>query len=200
MDGGAHSVGNQLQIADLYGPTMYGYSMGGRLALYIAVKHAFYLPALILESTSAGLEDGREKRVVADEAWAMRFETEPLRDVLQDWYSQPVFAPLGDGDAYVSMVESRFLNDGRALARSLRGMSTGRQEPLWDMLHTVDIPVLLLAGEHDPRYIELMQRMAGLLPRAEMHIVPRAGHNVHVDNPDGVCDVVLPFLKKIALD
>ena len=197
MEGGAHSVGNQLQIVGCAEPVLYGYSMGGRLALHLALNTALHVPALILESTSAGLECDRDARVAADDRWADRFENDPLEDVLRDWYRQPVFAYLGAGDAFEQRVASRLDNDGSALAQSLRGMSVGRQVPLWERLRTLEIPVLLLAGEYDSKYVKAMQRMTDLCPHAEMRIVPRAGHSVYTENPEGAGEAVAAFLKQV---
>lgn len=176
---------------------LYGYSMGGRLALHMVCSALAKPRALILESASAGLEDGREARMASDAAWAKRLESEPLNDVLRDWYQQPVFASLGQGQALEAMLASRSSGDGRELARSLRGMSVARQPSHWDDLHRIDIPVLCIAGAADPAYCKSMQRMADLCPGAEMRIVPRAGHNVHAARPDAVCEAVKTFLERV---
>ncbi len=171
--------------------------MGGRLALHMVCSGIVSPRALILESATAGLEDGRPERLAADEAWAVRFETESLEQVLQDWYQQPVFASLGSGEAFRDMVASRLSGDGREWARSLRGMSVGRQPSHWDALQSLTIPVLFIAGASDTRYCTTLQRMADLCPSAEMRIVPRAGHNVHAAQPAAVREALTTFLETL---
>jgi pimeloyl-ACP methyl ester carboxylesterase len=45
------------------------------------------------------------------------------------------------------------------------------------------MPVRLLVGECDRRYVETAQRMLELIPRAELTVCPTAGHTVHLDQP-----------------
>jgi 2-succinyl-6-hydroxy-2,4-cyclohexadiene-1-carboxylate synthase len=194
MPGAAARVAGQCQMLER--PFLYGYSMGGRLALNLACQGLLPLRALILESCNAGLVEGAAERAARDDAWADRFDAEPLADVLRDWYRQPVFATLGQGAALSERVTSRLGSSGAELARSLRGMSVGRQAPLWSALSNIKVPVLLIAGERDTKYVACMQRMADLCPRAEMRIVPGAGHNVHAEQPAELHAIVSPFLQQ----
>ncbi|MDE0837505.1 MAG: 2-succinyl-6-hydroxy-2,4-cyclohexadiene-1-carboxylate synthase [Kiritimatiellae bacterium] len=194
MPGAAERVARQCQALER--PFLYGYSMGGRLALHMTCQGLLPVRALILESCNAGLVDDAAERAARDDAWADRFDAEPLADVLQDWYRQPVFATLGQGTAFSERVTSRLGGSGAELARSLRGMSVGRQTPLWSALPTLKLPVLLIAGERDTAYVDCMQRMADLCPRAEMRIVLGAGHNVHAEQPAELHAIVSQFLRK----
>jgi pimeloyl-ACP methyl ester carboxylesterase len=62
-------------------------------------------------------------------------------------------------------------------------MGAGRQPPLWSSLPQLGLPVTLLVGEHDARYVEIASRMRAALPAAGLWVVPRAGHTVHLDQP-----------------
>ncbi len=57
-------------------PVIAGYSMGGRLALYLALRHPDRCAGLFLESASPGLEDAGERaaRRAADGEMATRLE------------------------------------------------------------------------------------------------------------------------------
>jgi pimeloyl-ACP methyl ester carboxylesterase len=57
---------------------------------------------------------------------------------------------------------------------------------LWHRLAELPAPVLLLAGEEDLKFAELARRMATGLPRAEVVIVPEAGHAVQLEAPAAV--------------
>ena len=57
-----------------------GYSMGGRLALYIAANHPQHVKSLVLESASPGLaaEAERQERIQNDESLANRIERQGI--------------------------------------------------------------------------------------------------------------------------
>jgi pimeloyl-ACP methyl ester carboxylesterase len=78
----------------------------------------------------------------------------------------------------------------------LRALSVGIQTPLWDRLPELSMPVAVVAGEKDPKYVSLARRISALLPRGELHIVPDAGHIVHLENRAAFVSI----LKKILAD
>src|SRR5918994_5654049 len=57
MEGTARSVIRTLDELEVRRPVIVGYSMGGRLALYLALHYPERCVGLILESASPGLED-----------------------------------------------------------------------------------------------------------------------------------------------
>jgi 2-succinyl-6-hydroxy-2,4-cyclohexadiene-1-carboxylate synthase len=163
-----------------------GYSMGGRTALHVALAHPDQVLALVLISTTAGIEDasGREARVAADEALAARIEQEGTASFLSWWLAQPLFATLSkDRDG----LDDRLANTPAGLASSLRLAGAGRQEPLWERLSELGdrgLPVHLIAGELDRDYCDRAQRMAVAVgPTAALTIVAGAGHACHLERP-----------------
>ncbi len=66
--------------------------------------------------------------------------------------------------------------------------------PVWDRLHEIEVPVLLLAGELDETYVEATRRMADSLPNAVQGIVPSCGHAPQLEDPDAVATVLREFL------
>lgn len=183
-------------LAATAGPGTYlGYSMGGRLCLHAALAHPAAVRGLVLVGATAGLDDpeARSARVVADEAWARRLETEGLDAFLQAWLAQPLFAGLDDERAGR---EARRQNTVAGLASSLRRAGTGAQEPLWDRLSALSMPVLVLAGEHDERFAALGQRLvASIGDNAEQAVVAGAGHAAHLEAPEAVLANVRPWLR-----
>src|ERR687894_1308160 len=137
IGGAARSLLGTLDDLGVERPVISGYSMGGRLALYLALRHPDRCAGLFLESASPGLEDAGERasRRRADEVKAARLEGGDLRGFLRDWYRQPLFASLArDGDLFRRTIEDKTRNDPGELAKSLRGMGTGSQPPLWGEL------------------------------------------------------------------
>jgi 2-succinyl-6-hydroxy-2,4-cyclohexadiene-1-carboxylate synthase len=175
-----------------------GYSMGGRIALDLAIHHGPVCSQLIVESATAGIvnENDRAQRLAEDEKRAMELEQGEFEDFLRTWYRQPIFASLVDDKEKLEDVLRRRRNNKPAeLAKAFRGMSVGAQAPLWESLPRLNIPVLLVAGEQDGKYKDIVEKMAMSLPNATVEIVPEAGHNVHVERPSAVAKHIDRFLS-----
>ena len=79
---------------------------------------------------------------------------------------------------------SHVVFSSEGLATSLERAGTGSQAPLWDRLAAVDVPVLLVAGEADPRYVDIAFRTSAAIgPGTELSLVADAGHSVHLEHP-----------------
>jgi 2-succinyl-6-hydroxy-2,4-cyclohexadiene-1-carboxylate synthase len=76
-------------------------------------------------------------------------------------------------------------------------MGTGRQPSLWSQLDTIYLPVLLLAGELDEKYVALARQMEAALPQAQLQVFSDAGHNIHLEKPENFTDHVLAFLASL---
>jgi 2-succinyl-6-hydroxy-2,4-cyclohexadiene-1-carboxylate synthase len=165
-----------------------GYSMGGRAALHFAVTAPHRLDRLILESASPGIDDPieRARRIDADDALAQRILDRGVAAFVDDWEQVPLLALQPHVPTAVRQRQHalRLGNNPLGLANSLRGMGAGQQQPLASSLGGLTLPVQLIVGECDTRYVGVAHRMAGLLPRAEIAVVPKAGHTVHVDQPE----------------
>jgi 2-succinyl-6-hydroxy-2,4-cyclohexadiene-1-carboxylate synthase len=177
-----------------------GYSMGGRIALYTAFSGFFR--ALILESASPGIEHPveREERRRSDEALAASIEREGVPAFVEHWERLPLFMsqqtlPFETREA---LHTQRLQNNATGLAQSLRGVGTGAQPSLYRQLPNLHIPVLLIAGALDIKFTKIAQRMAQLLSQAQLHIVPAAGHTVHLEQPQDFTSLVGDFCLTVA--
>lgn len=176
-----------------------GYSMGGRIALYLSTIYAMRIDALVLESASPGLRSAEERaaRRGRDEAIAQRLETENLHAFLADWYAQPLFTSIRQNpQALEALIHHRARQDGAQLAASLRALGTGSQPSLWTEWENNHIPTLLLTGELDEKYAGLAREMWEWCDAAKVGIVPDCGHNVHFENASVYTERVLAFLKQ----
>ncbi|QIN79929.1 2-succinyl-6-hydroxy-2,4-cyclohexadiene-1-carboxylate synthase [Rubrobacter marinus] len=184
FEGAARAVIGVLNELGIDRASLVGYSMGGRLALYLALRHPERCSGLFLESASPGLRDAEERasRRAADEEKARRLESEDFETFLRDWYRQPLFASLARDEGLLRRtLEERRRNDPAELARSLRGMGTGSQPSLWEELSGLRVPALAVAGELDEKFVGISRRMAELGPCIEAATVPGVGHNVRAE-------------------
>ena len=170
-------------IAREVGPATYiGYSMGGRLALHVATARPDVVERLVLVSASPGLADAgaRSERRAADERLADEIERDGVDAFLERWLALPLFARLS---AATAGIEDRRANTAAGLASSLRLSGTGAQESLWDRLSELTMPVLLVVGEHDPKFRAIAADMAASIPGATVEVIADAGHVVHLEQP-----------------
>lgn len=171
-------------------PLVIGYSMGGRVALHVALAHPDAVSALVLIGATGGLDGDaeRQQRRDADAALAERLLEDGLDMFLDQWLALPLFADLDD---LAAAREQRLTNRVEGLAASLRHCGTGRQRPLWPDLHTVSIPTLCIAGGHDDKFIGLGQRLVTSIgSNAELVTIDGAGHACHLSAPAATLDAI----------
>jgi 2-succinyl-6-hydroxy-2,4-cyclohexadiene-1-carboxylate synthase len=172
-----------------------GYSMGGRLALHLALARPELVHGLVMIGATPGIEDAgtRAERRASDEALARSLERDGLDAFLDRWLAQPLFARLPQEAADL---EDRRRNTVAGLASSLRLAGTGVQEPLWDRLGTLTMPVLVLAGAEDDRFAEIGRRTAAAIgPTATFEEVPNAGHAAHLEQPNETLRLIRAWLQ-----
>jgi 2-succinyl-6-hydroxy-2,4-cyclohexadiene-1-carboxylate synthase len=182
-------------IADAAGDGVYvGYSMGARFALTMALTRPSAVEGLVLLGVNPGIEGAAERaaRARADDDLAAAIERDGLEAFLDRWLAQPLFASLSRDAADV---EDRRRNTPAGLASSLRYAGTGRQEPVWDRVHNIRVPVLVVAGEHDAKFAAIGRRLADAIgTNATFAVVPGAGHAAHLEQPDAFVAIVRPWL------
>lgn len=71
-------------------------------------------------------------------------------------------------------------------------------EDLGSRLASLDIPALVVHGAEDPRPSTIAERLAAALPRADLAVIPGAGHYPWVEQPDRFRDVLRRFLVQAA--
>lgn len=198
MEGAAQSLVALLDAEGVDRCSAAGYSMGGRLALYLALRHPRRVERLLLESASPGLatEDERAARRAADEKLAQRLETGDLREFVEDWYRQPLFATLARDEPLLRRtIEERLQNDPRELSCSLRAMGTGSQPPLWEELPSLSVSTLAVAGEEDVKFVAIAREMGHASVNVRAVVVLGAGHIVHADAFDKYVVLLKDFLE-----
>jgi 2-succinyl-6-hydroxy-2,4-cyclohexadiene-1-carboxylate synthase len=197
IEGATRALLGLLDDLDIERAALVGYSMGGRLALYLALRHPERCSGLFLESASPGIESEaeREARRRSDKEKAARLQSGDLEGFLDDWYWQPVFASLArDEDRLRTTIEARLRNDPTELARSLRGMGTGQQPSLWSELGALRVPALAVAGELDEKYVAVARRMGSINPLVRAAVVTGAGHSVRLEAPEAYLALLERFL------
>jgi len=177
-----------------------GYSMGGRLALAYSVRHPDRVRRLVLESASPGLasEEERRARRSEDAALAESLERDGIEAFVERWESLPLFESQEAlaGAARAAVRARRLRNDAASLAACLRGLGTGSLPSFWGSLASLRVPVLVLVGGLDRKFVEIGARMVELLPDGRLVEIPEAGHTVHLERPGAWLGAVTAFLSQ----
>uniref|UniRef100_A0A7N0VBE5 Mandelate racemase/muconate lactonizing enzyme C-terminal domain-containing protein n=2 Tax=Kalanchoe fedtschenkoi TaxID=63787 RepID=A0A7N0VBE5_KALFE len=194
--------------------TLVGYSMGARIGLYMAVKFASKVEGAIVISGSPGLKDEASKKIrrKIDDSRTRSLIGNGLQLFLDNWYAGELWDSLRDHPRFKSIVTSRSQHDDiSSLAKSLSGLSIGRQQSLWGDLMSCTIPILIIVGEKDTKFRRIAREMLlelGSSTKSEdnemndihqMVEVPGSGHAVHLENPLAVIKEIRQFLAKIKL-
>ena len=172
-----------------------GYSMGGRLALRLALDRPATVQQLVLVSATPGFDRAgeREARLASDERLASDVERDGVRKFLERWLAQPLFETVPP-EATQLDIRTRG-NTVHRLAHQLRALGQGVQEPLWDRLGELSMPVLVLTGAYDRKYVEIGERMvAAIGANAAQVTLPHAGHATHLERPAEVADTISSWL------
>jgi 2-succinyl-6-hydroxy-2,4-cyclohexadiene-1-carboxylate synthase len=161
-----------------------GYSMGGRIALRVALACPRRVEALVLIGTTPGIADPleREARAWEDRDLAEEIEGSTIEAFAARWARDPLFKGQAPEVAEAARAD-RLRNQPAGLAAALRGMGQGACEPLWGRLGELRMPVTLIVGERDGKYRKVAERMAAALPRADLLTVPATRHAVHLEAP-----------------
>ncbi len=156
---------------------LYGYSMGARLALNVALNRPDLIQGLILESGSFGIEVEAERQ--ARQALDASRSDQILGnfpDFLNYWRGLDLFKNdiLDEGLDKIQRSQNKYW-----MANSLQGFGTGTMPCLRDRLDEIVAPTLLLTGEHDSKFTRINQVMKKEIQNAELVILPDSGHRVH---------------------
>jgi 2-succinyl-6-hydroxy-2,4-cyclohexadiene-1-carboxylate synthase len=178
--------------------TLVGYSQGGRIALHAALEMPGRIERLVLIGASPGLEDEAERadRRAADERLAEQIETLSIEEFATMWAQTPVLGGL-DAETAAAAYTDRLRSTPHGLAAALRGLGTGALPSLWERLRELRVPTTLICGGRDTKFTGLAGQMATLIPRADVVIVPDAGHAVHLERPEAV---VAELVRKAPAD
>lgn len=188
---------DQLKVKQCF---LVGYSMGGRLALYLTLNFPQYFDKVILESATPGLLTNKERleRVKRDEQIARKLERSIEKDdfkkFLDNWYSQPIFGNIKNHSQFEQMIENRLQNNPVELSKSLRFMGTGVQPSLWHKLQENTIPILLLVGENDQKFIHINTKIAQINQLCNLNIIENTAHNIHLENTSVFVENIRYFL------
>lgn len=164
-----------------------GYSMGGRLAIAVALLYPEKINKLILESTTAGLENQLERvtRQNSDQEKADKLEDNGLENFVNNWEKLPLFATQTQLTIKQKtfMHQQRLLHNVKNVANSLRMMGTGYQPNYWPQLKQINVETVVIVGANDDKFMKIGARIQKNILNSQIVVIKDAGHNVHFEKP-----------------
>lgn len=177
-----------------------GYSMGGRVALNYSIAKPELVQGLILESSSAGFKNEKEKssRKISDEELATFIENNSLEDFATRWLDQELFGTLRrfSNDKIKRIKTERAKNSKIGLANTLRGFGTGVMPYLGSEIGKLKLPVLLITGGLDDKFTGINQNLNKIFKSSKHKIIATAGHNTHLEEQKKYLEAVNGFLSR----
>lgn len=172
-----------------------GLSLGGVIAQRLAADHPSRVERLVLISCAGGFTP--YLRHVAG------LLGHALRHFPKEMYARTIellgTAP-GYFDAHLDLVEQRVAAkcsapvSARAVGAQLRCLASASFDPQFD---GIVAPTLVIAGEHDALIPNCYAReMAATIPGSRFEVIPGAGHNPLIDEPEQVLPLLIAFLEQ----
>ena len=178
-----------------------GLSMGGNIALNLALSDPESVRALVLCDTGAGSEDPAAFRARCEEyAETAAQGMDAFVAAVGRWSTFDDFARRGPAEA--TLLRSL------ALAQPPHGIAlTARftlapRAPVYALearLRALTPPTLVVCGEEDDACIQSSRFLADTIPGARLWMVPGASHFPNLDYPDLFNERVLAFLGEVGV-
>lgn len=176
-----------------------GYSMGGRVAAETLVRYPdLPVSAVVLESAGLGPQDEADRHQFAERnsAWADRLRSEGVARFMDWWEQLPLFESQRalPEDVRRRVRQERLSCGGEELAYSLEAWGAHHQALQAETLAALlavqkeGATVVYMAGALDSKYCVVAERANQVGLTAV--IVPDAGHNVHLEQPEFFADYV----------
>lgn len=178
---------------------LYGYSMGGRIALAYSFVYSNEIKSLVLESTSYGEEDEtrRKNRRLSDYKLSRKIKSNGIEWFANYWTSIPIFESQKflDEEIKNKIRNLKLKNSINGLTKSLVGFSQGRLPALRSKIPEISMKTLYISGELDSKYTSIGKEFELLSSKVKHKIVKFTGHNVHMERPIEVEKIINDFIR-----
>ncbi|MBI5393895.1 MAG: alpha/beta fold hydrolase [Verrucomicrobia bacterium] len=165
-----------------------GNSLGGHIALQMALRYPQRVAALILTGSSGLFERSFQNRV----------PRRPSRDWLRAKAREVFYDEAHVTESLLNEIKDTVCDPRRAL-NIIRIAKSAKHDNLRHVLHQIRCPVLLAWGEDDNiTPPSVAHEFKECLPDAELHFIPRCGHAPMMERPHEFNQIVERFLDRVS--
>ncbi|MFK7895475.1 MAG: alpha/beta fold hydrolase [Myxococcota bacterium] len=197
-----HVVSDLLAVAEATTPDVpfvaAGLSFGGLASLHFATRHLDRVAALALIDSGPGF-----KNKEAAEAWAAQvertasfLENRGFEDFVNGRAGTTCIGLKPEQAAAKAAAQAIIAQKVPGVARFGREVS-GPAPSAIDALGDLEVPAIVIVGEHDKAFLRAGEVMAAKLPQAEHVVIPDAGHIVNLDQTEHFNREIIRFLDAL---
>ncbi len=161
-----------------------GHSMGGAIAMDLALRHPQMVAGLVLTCTAAKFNIPEERL----QTW---------KQVMQGRLSQPFTREACSPKTPMNIVQEGWAEQIKTDPRvRYFDLLACQQVDFTARLGQIRQPTLVLAGQDDiTTPVAQSEQLRDHIPGAKLVVVPEAGHWLPLEKPQEACDAILAFLR-----
>jgi pimeloyl-ACP methyl ester carboxylesterase len=202
----ANDLATLIERLGIIKPLIVGHSMGATVASITEVlkgpiaSRMVLIEPIFLPSEYYGLDITVEQHPLASKSirrrsgWSDEAEARDYlraRKLFMNWDEEML-------DIYLEHGMTRADNGALTLAcspnREAALFMGGMEKDPWPLLERVSCPVLLIEGENSENRLAIdLERAASIIPRANLRVIPGAGHLVPMEKPRELLALILEF-------
>jgi len=176
------------------GLDLVGYSLGARVAAGLVARHPEQVRRAVLVGPNLGLSPAeRPARARWEASLCGRLRSDGVRAFVDHWEQLPLWESQHrvPPDRLAAQRAQRLTHTAEGLARSLEVMGLSRMPPLWETLRQAAeaVPLRIVVGADDRKFLDLTAPLVGA-PGIQRVVVPNAGHNVVLEAPEALAEVL----------
>ena len=189
-----------LKVLDISETYLMGYSMGGRVAVGLALEHPEMVKALIIANSGfAPMERSQEEMQQMAKLREQRMkivEEQGLEPIMNESTAMVFSAgwPDKNPEVFEQYKQIRLKNDPGSYLGAMRAMVWGAQPP---DVSKLSCPTLIIGGESDGLMgAESAKATQALIPGSQLKVMP-TGHASAIEQPEEFNATVLGFLANL---
>jgi pimeloyl-ACP methyl ester carboxylesterase len=195
----ADDAASVLEARGIEQADVYGYSMGGYIALTLALRRPELVRSLVLACTGVGGPEHEPTPSDTIDIW-MRSASLPRQEAVRAAY-RTAFTPGWPDDHpadYEQWVAARLDPPTPAECWRAQKEALDRYQEVGVAVEQIDVPALVVHGELD-RIVPVAngRLLAARMPRAELVELPGQGHAPMLEQPAEFAAIVCDFLDRV---
>jgi len=173
-----------------------GHSMGGQIALELALTYPDKVRSLLLLSSAAKCDERGKSLIETFGELPRLLEPQTIARLIMPWlYTNAFYSTPGAVELLQKrLIEYSFPPTPHGMYRQSRAISDFDSST---RLGAIRCPTLIVSGNEDllfpPKFSE---QLAQGIPTAERVVLEKTGHGLLIESPDAVAEVMLAFLSK----